>query len=62
MLKNENTQILHDLQTLLIKANIAKLSFFSFFNLEQTRKSLSSLHQVLIYRTHVLLQLYQFWT
>ena len=60
MLRDENTQILHRLQTLQTKASIARLSLFSFSSLEKTKKSLLPLHQVLICSTHVLPQLCQF--
>ncbi len=57
MLQDENTQIFYCLQTLLTKANIAKLSLFNLFSPEKTRKSLSPLYQILIYETYVLPQL-----
>lgn len=57
-LRDENSQILYHLQTSLIKANIADLSFFSLALV----KNLSPLHKVLICGTHVLPQLCQFWT
>ncbi len=57
-LRDENSQILHRLQTSLIRANIAGLSLFSLV----LAADLSQLHQVLICRTHILLRLCQFWT
>ncbi len=57
-LRNENSQILHCLQTSLIRANIADLSLLGL----ALAADLSPLHQVLIYETHVLPQLCQFWT
>ncbi len=57
-LRDENSQILHCLQTSLIRANIAGLSLLGL----ASTPDLSPLHQVLICGTHVLPQLCQFWT
>ncbi len=54
-LRDENSQILHRLQTSLTKANIASLSL-----LGHQAADLSPLHQVLICETDVLPQLCQF--
>ena len=56
-LQDENTQILHRLQTSLTKASLARISL-----LGHQRTNLSLLHQVLICGTHVFLRLCQFWT
>ncbi len=53
-LRDENTQILHRLQTSLTRASLAGLS------LTGHETALLPLHQVLIYRTHVLPRLCQF--
>ncbi len=52
-LRDENSQILHCLQTSLTKANIAGLSLSGHQAVD-----LSPLHQVLICETHVLPRLY----
>lgn len=51
----ENIQILHRLQSLLTNASLSGLS------LSCTSLNLTLLHQVLIYGTHVLPQLREFW-
>ncbi len=56
-LQDENTQILHCLQTSLTKVSPARLSLLG----HQTA-NLSPLYQVLIYGTHILPWLCQFWT
>ena len=56
-LRAENGQIFHRLQNSLTNASLAGLSFSASLS-----SSLPShLHQVLIYETYILLQLYQFW-
>lgn len=60
ILKDENTEIFHYLQTSLTKANIAGLSLSNFSSLEKTRKSLSLLYLVFICETYILSQLCQF--
>ncbi len=57
-LRDENSQILHRLQSSLIRANIAGLSLLGL----ALTADLSPLHQVLICGTHVLPRLCQFWT
>ncbi len=57
MLRDENIEILHCLQTSLTKVSLARLSQSG----HQTA-NLLPLHQVLTYGSHVLPQLYQFWT
>ncbi len=57
-LRDKNSQILHCLQTSLIRTNITGLRFLGLALIAD----LSPLHQVLIYGTHVLLCLFQFWT
>ena len=52
-LRAENIKILHRLQSLLTNANLSSLKL--------SEPSLSSLHQVLVCRTYVSPQLYQFW-
>ncbi len=55
--RDENSQILHRLQTSLTRANIVGLSLSGL----TSTTDLSSLYQVLICGTHVLPQLCQFW-
>ncbi len=55
-LRDENTQILHRLQTSLIRASLAGLSLLGH------ETALMPLYQVFICGTHVLQRLYQFWT
>ncbi len=55
-LRDENSQILYRLQTSLIRANIASLSFLGLISVAD----LLSLYQVLICGTHVILWVCQF--
>ena len=55
VLRAENTQILHRLQSLLTNASVFGI-FSTFFSLP----SLTPLYQVLIYKTYILPQLYHF--
>lgn len=57
MLINENTQILHCLSILLIKASLIKLNLSIIRILKEPKKNLLPLHQVFVYGTHVLPQL-----
>ncbi len=57
-LRDENSQILYCLQTLLTRANITDLSLLGLVS----AADLSPLYQVLICGTHILPQLCQFWT
>ncbi len=57
-LRDVNSQILYRLQTSLTRANLAGLNLLGL----TSAADLSPLHQVLMYRTHVLPRLCQFWT
>ena len=54
----ENVKILQSLQFLLINTSLSSLTLFE---LNFSKSNLSSLHQVFVCGTHVLLQLNQFW-
>ncbi len=56
--RDENSQILHHLQSSLTRANIASLTLLGL----ASAADLFPLHQVFICGTHVLPQLCQFWT
>lgn len=63
MLRDENTQILHLLQTSLTKTSLIRLSLYSLTSLDETGKSPQlPFHQLLVYGAHVLHQFCQFWT